>query len=117
MTIKKQEYLQRMERLQASVRASELDAFLVTAQESIYYLTGVTYAPLERPFFILVVPSVAPILLAPTLDREHLTAAPNVAEVRAYWDYPSPPGQGWGDALLELVEGISRLGVPSHAAG
>lgn len=111
MPIQKQEFIERMKRLQASVRSNGLEAFLVTAQDSIYYLTGVTYAPLERPFFILVRPDAAPILLAPTLDREHLASAPNVGEVRSYWDYPSPPGQGWGEALLELVKGIDRLGV------
>ncbi len=121
MTIKKQEYVERMKRLQASVSGSGLDAFLVTAQDSIYYLTGVTYSPMERPFFILVPPAAAPILLAPTLDRDHLASAPNVGEVRAYWDYPSPPGAGWGEGLLELVHGVSRLGVeptlPQEIAG
>ena len=111
MAIQKQEYIERMKRLQANVRLSELEAFLVTAQDSIYYLTGVTYAPLERPFFILVRPDAAPVLLAPTLDREHLASAPNVNEVLSYWDYPSPPGQGWAEALLNLVKGIDRLGV------
>ena len=111
MTIQKQEYLERMQRLQVQVQAGQLDAFLVTAQDSIYYLTGVTYVPLERPFFILVTPREAPILLAPALDREHLAAAPNVGEVWTYWDYPSPPGKGWNDQLLELVKGVRRLGV------
>ena len=48
-----QEYLKRMEHLGAKVRQNGLDAFLVTAQDSSYYLTGVTYVPLERPFVIL----------------------------------------------------------------
>ena len=106
-----QEYLERMEGLQRVVRDHELDAFLVTAQDSIYYLTGVTYVPLERPFFILVRPDQAPILLVPALDREHLTSSPNVSEVQHYWDYPSPPGEGWPERLLDLVQGIKRLGV------
>ena len=107
----KQEYLDRMESLQRKVRKHELDAFLVTAQDSIYYLTGVTYVPLERPFFILVRPDQAPTLLVPALDREHLSSAPNVSEVHHYWDYPSPPGEGWPERLLDLVQGIKRLGV------
>jgi Xaa-Pro dipeptidase len=111
MTIQKQELIERMKRLQARVLDSELDAFLVTAQDSIYYLTGVTYAPLERPFFILVRPEDTPVLLVPTLDREHFASAPNVEEVRSYWDYPSPPGLGWSEGLLELVKGAGRLGV------
>jgi Xaa-Pro aminopeptidase len=106
-----QEYHDRMARLQDSVRQRGLQAFLVTAQDSIYYLTGITYVPLERPFFILVRPTGAATLLAPALDQEHLSEAPNVGETRRYWDYPSPVGEGWPERLLELLEGIDDLAV------
>ncbi len=101
----------RMQRLQASIREHDLRAFLVTAQDSIYYLTGVTYVPLERPFFILVRPAGPTSLLAPALDREHLASAPNVGAVASYWDYPSPPGQGWPERLADLLHGLPQLGV------
>jgi len=100
-----------MQALQAVVARAGLQAFLVTTQDSIYYLTGVTYVPLERPFFILVQPSRPAVVLAPALDREHLAGAPNVGEVRRYWDYPSPPGEGWPEELLRLVEGVRSLGI------
>jgi len=106
-----QELLTRMQALQAAVQRAGLAAFLVTAQASIYYLTGVTYVPLERPFFILVRLDCPAVLLAPALDREHLAGAPNVGEVRRYWDYPSPPGEGWPEGLLELVQGVRALGI------
>jgi len=106
-----QELLTRMQALQAAVQRAGLAAFLVTAQDSIYYLTGVTYVPLERPFFILVRLDCPAVLLAPALDREHLAGAPNVGEVRRYWDYPSPPGEGWPEGLLELVQGVRALGI------
>ncbi len=109
--IPEQEYIERMQKLQDAIKRQGLDAFLVTAQDSIYYLTGVTYAPLERPFFILVCPERKSILLTPALDQEHLRDAPNVGSVRRYWDYPSPKGEGWPEKLLELVEGIKKLGV------
>jgi Xaa-Pro dipeptidase len=109
--IKKQEYLDRMDSLQRRLEQEGLSAFLATSQDSIYYLTGVTYVPLERPFFILVRAAGAPVLLAPALDREHLSCAPNVGEVRSYWDYPSPPGEGWPERLHELLEGVSGLSV------
>jgi Xaa-Pro dipeptidase len=50
------EWQQRMDGLREQVKRSGLDAFIVTGQESIYYLTGASYKPLERPFFILVWP-------------------------------------------------------------
>ncbi|MGD8626470.1 MAG: Xaa-Pro peptidase family protein [Anaerolineae bacterium] len=109
--IQKQEYVERMERLQASARQHDLDLFLVSAEDSIYYLTGVTYVPLERPFFILVRPDQPAELLVPALEQEHLAAAPNVGRVHHYWDYPSPPGVGWPERLLELLGSTAGLGV------
>jgi Xaa-Pro aminopeptidase len=105
------EFLERLTRLQQRLEQRNLDAFLITAQDSIYYLTGVTYVPLERPFFILVRPVGPAALLAPSLDREHLGSAPNVGEVHSYWDYPSPPGQGWPEKITDLLKGVESLGI------
>jgi Xaa-Pro dipeptidase len=109
--IGKQEYVGRMGRLQEQVGDNDLDAFLVTAEESIYYLTGVTYVPLERPFFILVRPGEPAVLLVPSLEQEHLRAAPNVGALHSYWDYPSPAGEGWAERLHDLLAGVRHLGV------
>lgn len=109
--IGKEEYVRRMEQLQAAVGAHGLDLFLVSGEASIYYLTGVVYMPLERPFFILVPPAGAATLLVPALEQEHLAAAPNVGQVCHYWDYPSPPGDGWPEQLLDLLGEVRALGV------
>ncbi len=119
--IQRQEFLERMARLSQRVGEAGLDAFIVSGEDSIYYLTGVSYRPLERPFFILVRPSAAPVLLVPALEQEHLRAAPNVQEVHHYWDYPAPVGRGWAERLLELLAAPGALGVepsmPQEIAG
>ncbi len=104
--IEKLEYQTRMARLQSLISRSGLQVFLVSGEESIYYLTGVSYRPLERPFFILVQPRQDAALLVPALEQEHLSAAPNVGEVHAYWEYPSPPGQGYVEKLAALLDGL-----------
>jgi Xaa-Pro aminopeptidase len=109
--ISRQEYQERMARLRQRVGEAGLDVFIVSAEDSIYYLTGVAYKPLERPFFILVRPTEAPVLLVPALEQEHLRAAPNVSEVHHYWDYPAPAGQGWADRLLELLAGRGAVAI------
>ncbi len=109
--ITKAEYQQRMEKLQQKVSESELDAFLVSAEDSIYYLTGVSYRPLERPFFIIVHPHRASTLIVPALEEQHLRNAPNVGEVLSYWDYPALTGKGWMDILRQGLEGVARLGI------
>jgi len=111
MAITPQEYQTRMANLRRKVAAHTLDAFLVSGQDSIFYLTGVSYEPLERPFFILVRPDAPCMLLVPALEQGHLQAAPNIEVVHAYWDYPSPEGRGWPERLLDLLEGSATLGV------
>jgi len=109
--IGRSEYLERMTRLQRKIAERGLDLFLVSSEESIFYLTGIPYKPLERPFFILVRPTQPPVLLVPALEEAHLSAAPNVDQIQHYWDYPSPPGQGWPERLLALINPPLRLGL------
>ncbi len=49
-------YLTRLDRLKTSVRNAEPDLFIVSAFDSIFYLTGAGYEPLERPYFLIVRP-------------------------------------------------------------
>ena len=112
MVIPQEEYTTRVAALQRLVAERGLDLFLVSSRDSIFYLTGVSYDPLERPFFILVRgPATGPVLLVPALEKTHLEVAPNIETVHAYWDYPSPPGQGWPERLRDLLAGVARLGV------
>ena len=73
------EYKNRLGALQPSVRAADLDVFIVSTFDSIYYLTGAGFEPLERPFFLLVRPEQAPELLVPKLDHEHMKKAQGIA--------------------------------------
>lgn len=107
----KHDYEARMKDLMRKLRESALDAYLVTSQDSIYYLTGATYKPIERPFFIVVYPDGAPDLVVPALEREHMKKAKGFHEVQSYFDYPSVPGENWYDKLRELIGGIPKLGV------
>jgi Xaa-Pro aminopeptidase len=85
LRITEDEYPRRFERLESAVAAAELEVFLVSSVESIYYLTGAGFEPLERPFFLAVFPRGVrgPALLVPGLDVEHMTKARNIAEKRS----------------------------------
>jgi len=104
------EFGERMERLSQAVKESGLDAFIVTGQESIYYLTGASYKPLERPFFILVWPDRAS-LLVPALEQAHMRKAKGFEAVRAYWEYPSRMGEVYMDKLSAMLSGVKTVGI------
>ncbi|MBR0724962.1 aminopeptidase P family protein [Bradyrhizobium manausense] len=111
MMISKSEYAHRLERLQDKIH--DVDVFIITSRESIYYLTGAGFEPLERPFFLLVPRKGAPTLLTPMLDHDHLGKAHNIepASLIAYWDYPASRGRGWREALLDLIGPSAVIGV------
>lgn len=105
------EYGQRLDRLQQAVADADLDCFIVTARESIFYLTGRVYDPLERPFFMLVRPHGATVLLVPRLEREHMLGAINVRHIESYWEYPARRGERWQDRLTDLLRKDRAIGV------
>ena len=106
--ISSREYQQRLETLQQKVRQRGLDLLLVSSMDSIYYLTGASFEPLERPFFLLVRGNRAPILLVPKLDQKHMRKAYGIAveNVVTYWEYPATPKRSWPNRLKELIGGV-----------
>ncbi len=72
LRISSEEYRRRLESLQADIAEAGLDLFIVSAFDSLYYLTGAAFEPLERPFFLLIRLRQAPILLVPKLEHEHM---------------------------------------------
>lgn len=107
------EYRHRLEALQATIRRVELDLFIVSAFDSIYYLTGAGFEPLERPFFLFIRADQAPLLLVPKLDHEHMKKARTIPaeNIHTYWDHPAPAGRGWPDQLRDHIGNAREIGV------
>jgi Xaa-Pro dipeptidase len=113
------EYQDRLERLRSEVARAGLDRFLVTSFDSIYYLTGAGFEPLERPFFLIIPPAGRddPALLVPRLDAEHMRKAHGIRMIHTYWDCPSPKGRRWEDVLSGLLGKARRIGVEPSLRG
>jgi Xaa-Pro dipeptidase len=107
------EYSQRLSTLQRHVAEHCLDVFIVTSLESIFYLTGAGFEPLERPFFLLVEPKRPPTLLVPKLDQEHMKKAVGVEpnNIFTYREYPSPKATGWASRLQEMLIARVQIGI------
>ncbi|NMO22907.1 M24 family metallopeptidase [Pyxidicoccus fallax] len=99
------EFQRRHDRLAAEMQAQGVEQLVLTSTESIFYLTGATAEPLERPFFLIVDAARGERrLLVPLLEQEHLRKGwgPASQEVRAYAEYPAPAGQ-WRDVLGSML--------------
>ncbi|WP_163996015.1 M24 family metallopeptidase [Pyxidicoccus caerfyrddinensis] len=101
------EFQRRHDRLVAELETRGLEQLVLTSTESIFYLTGATAEPLERPFFLVIdVARAKRFLVVPRLEQEHLRKGwgpGSQQEVLAYAEFPAPAGQGWKDALLALL--------------
>jgi Xaa-Pro dipeptidase len=113
LRISPDEYRTRLEALHTRVQKAGLDLFVVSALDSLYYLTGAGFEPLERPFFLLVRSRQAPVLLVPKLEHEHIKKAHGIAteNIRSYWEFPAPAGRGWPDLLLEHIGNAQTVGI------
>lgn len=113
LKISDEEYRQRLNRLQDLIREAELEIFVVSAFDSIYYLTGAGFEPLERPFFLLVSPDKPPKLVVPKLDERHMRKARNLAEeqIVSYRESPAPEGDGWPEMLRAILGDPKAIGV------
>lgn len=116
------EFARRRAAVQQALHARGVRRLVLSSTESIYYLTGATYEPLERPVFLMV-DAVLPDyrLLVPMLERTHLEKAWGVRPpgIHTYREYPAPAGEGWADRILPLLEGRSFLfepGIPFEVA-
>ena len=75
----------RVKRLQKYVSEQGLDAMLVTSKDAIFYLSGASYDPVERPFIIIIRPEGVPSLVVPRLEYEHMMKVEGFGEIQYYF--------------------------------
>ena len=96
----------RVERLREATAEAGLDAFVVTADESIAYLTGFRPLQLERLFAVVVRADGGGAVVVPKLDAGQVAEAPD-SLARVSYDASS---DGIPE-LAELLDGAARVGV------
>ncbi len=104
-------YEARLCKLQEYMREASLDAFVISTQDSIYYFSGASYQPVERPFFIVVKPEGPYDLIVPYLEYEHMKKVKNYGGISYYFEYPSVEGQNWYDKLGEMLAPCACVAV------
>ena len=110
MQITKAEYKQRINNLQNKLKESEVDTLLISEEEDIYYLTGLTYKSLER-LFLLIVKQDELIFILPKMELAHLKKVEHVSEIKWYWEYPAKEPERWQDILFDVVSKSALIGI------
>lgn len=110
------EYRRRLERCQDLMRASQLDALLLTTEAAIRYFTGYLTRFWEsptRPWFLLVPASGRPVAVIPSIGAE-LMAKTWISDIRT-WRSPDLDDDGvslLAATLRELLGSAGRVGLP-----
>ena len=116
------EYRERIERVRGELERRGLDALLLTNPRHIFYLTGFTHIPTERPALLLVPREGEIAFLGPLLEEDHLRHQTRlIGEVRSYFDYPGErhPIELFAEWLTEMGYDKAKLGAdnPAGASG
>ncbi|MCD2176369.1 M24 family metallopeptidase [Rhizobium sp. C1] len=118
MHFSEREYTQRMDRLTAQMREEKLDAILLFAQESMYWLTG--YDTFGYCFFqtLVVKADGSKVLLTRSADLRQARHTSNISDIRVWVDRANAdPSVDLKDMLNELDLLGARIGVEYDTHG
>ena len=104
----------RLEKLNASLRNSGLDAVALNPGSTLTYLTGAHFHLMERPVVLLVAPGQDPALILPELEMLKVEHIPYSVQTFPYGENPS----AWGDVFRNAVQALGlsgkRIGVETE---
>lgn len=110
----------RLEKLNASLQNSGLDAVALNPGSTLTYLTGAHFHLMERPVVLLVAPGQEPALVLPELEMLKVGHIPYAVQAFAYGENPSEWGGVFQNAVqalgLDTLTGTSgkRIGVETE---
>jgi Xaa-Pro aminopeptidase len=114
LKITKPEYRKRIDALCNKLKESNLETLIISEEEDIYYLTGLTYKSLER-LFLLVIRNGELTFILPKMELAHLKEVDHVDHIKCYREYPARAPERWEDVMLQVVDGSRDIGVGSKS--
>ncbi|WP_413532576.1 M24 family metallopeptidase [Empedobacter brevis] len=114
MKISTEEYKNRIQKIKSILAQEDIDTLIVSEEEEIFYLTGLTYKSLERIFLLLITKDKVKFIL-PKMEYPHLKHVSNVDEILYYWEYPAQSPDRWQDLLLKEIPSGSVVGLSSKS--
>jgi Xaa-Pro dipeptidase len=98
----------RFDRLNASLRASGLDAVILNPGPTLTYLSGLRFHLMERPVVLLFAKDQVPAIVLPELELQKVASLPYKLQV---FPYPENPSE-WDNAFRKAAQalGLTRSG-------
>jgi len=109
--IESAEYEQRILQIKERCIQEGLDAFIVTSGDNLYYLTGKSCMPFERPFLLLIRAEGKTTFILPKLELEHLSVISHISDFTTYYEYPAVQNDSWYHVLNYQVSGMKTIGT------
>jgi len=101
----------RFDRLNASLRTSDLDAVILNPGSTLIYLTGLHFHLMERPVVLLFAKDQVPAIVMPELELQKVVSLPYELQV---FEYPEDPSE-WDKAFRKAMQTLGldgkRIGV------
>ena len=101
----------RFDKLNASLRTSDLDAVILNPGPTLTYLSGLVFHLMERPIVLLYAKDQDPAIVLPELELQKVASLPYKMQVFAYPENPSE----WDNAFRKAVQALEldgkRIGV------
>mgnify|MGYP001467603207 CR=1 FL=1 len=101
----------RLDRLNASLRTSEIDSVILNPGPTLTYLTGLRFHLMERPVVLFFARDQDPAIVLPELELQKVASLPYKLQVFAYPENPSE----WENAFRKAAQALGldgkRIGV------
>ena len=101
----------RLDKLNASLRTSDLDAVILNPGPALTHLTGLRFHLMERPVVLLFAKDQTPAIVLPELELQKVASLPYELQVFAYSENPSEWGSVFRQATQSLGLEGKRIGV------
>ena len=101
----------RFDKLNASLRTSNLDAVILNPGPTLTHLTGLRFHLMERPVVLLFAKDQVPAIILPELELQKVASLPYKLQVFAYTENPSEWDNAFRSAIQALGLDGKRIGV------
>ncbi|MEW6285061.1 MAG: Xaa-Pro peptidase family protein [Chloroflexota bacterium] len=105
----------RFDKLNASLRTSNLDAVILNPGPTLKYLSGLSFHLMERPVILFAAKEQTPAIVLPELELQKVASLSYALQVFAYGENPSE----WGEVFRKAVQALGldgkRIGVEPRA--